>query len=159
MIDLSPSDLRLLRALEDSLPLVERPYAQLAAVAGISEDEVIARIQQWTADGIIRRFGARVAHRSVGFGANGMSVWDVPPDKVDATAAIMTALPAVSHCYLRKTFPGWPYSLYAMIHGTSEEEVRGVAKSIADKAGVADYDVLFSSEEFKKTAPRYFSGD
>ncbi len=156
MIELSDSDIRLLRALEAPLPLVERPFADVARRAGLAEDEAIERARQFVEQGIIRRFGARVNHRSVGYTANGMSVWNVPDDRVDATAAVMTARNEISHCYVRQKFSGWPYNMYAMIHGMSEDDVRRVARDVAAQAGLNDYDILFSTREFKKTAPVYF---
>ncbi len=156
MIALSDSDKRLLHEIEAPLPLVERPYADIAQRAGVTEADVMEKVREWIASGIIRRFGARVNHRSVGYAANGMSVWAVPDDQVEAVAAVMTARPEISHCYVRRTFPGWQYNLYAMIHGTSEDEVRRVAQDVAQQAGLTDYDILFSTYEFKKTAPTYF---
>ena len=42
-----------------------------------------------------------------------------------------------------------------MIHSHSEDECRQVAARIAASAGIPDYDVLFSTREFKKTSMRY----
>ena len=78
-------------------------------------------------DGTIRRFGARVDHHSLGYTANGMSVWDIAGEDVEAAAQFMTGLPEVSHCYLRPRHPGWDYNLYAMIHGKCEADVRKAA--------------------------------
>ena len=147
----------LLRELSGPLPLTPRPFADVAGRAGVSEAQVIERLRAWSADGTIRRFGARVSHRAIGYAANGMSVWDVPGEQVEDAAASMAGQREVSHCYLRPRRPGWPYNLYAMIHGADEEEVRGVAQRIAAHAGLDCCRVLFSSRELKKTAPRYFA--
>ncbi len=150
---------RLLQALDAPLPLVDRPFAAIAQRAGITEEEVIERVRAWIADGTIRRFGARVNHRRIGYTANGMSVWRVPDLEVDSAAAFMSGQPEVSHCYLRPAFPGWDYNLYAMIHGTNRTQVLEVAQRIAKNTGCADYQVLFSVREFKKSAPAYFAED
>jgi len=150
---------RLLRILDGPLPLSPRPFATIAQRAGISEAQAIQRIREWLADGTIRRFGARVNHRAVGYRANGMSVWKVPEEQIEKVAAFMSALPEISHCYLRPARPGWEYNLFAMIHGTREEEVRGVVERIAQQTGIKVYAVLFSIKEFKKSAPRYFAGE
>ena len=43
---------------------------------------------------------------------------------VDALGAQVGALPGVSHCYRRpRHLPDWPYNLFAMLHGSSREEV------------------------------------
>jgi len=150
-------ELGLLRAMEGPLPLVEKPFAELADRAGVSEGQAIARIKAWMADGTIRRFGARVNHRTLGFTANGMSVWRVPAGDIDDVAAFMIQQREVSHCYLRAPSPQWDYSLYAMIHGASRDAVLATAAYIAEATGQPDYEVLFTVKEFKKSAPRYFA--
>ena len=150
-------EIALIRALNGPLPMTGQPFAEVAARVGVAEEQVLKRIRVWKEDGTIRRFGARVNHRRLGFSANGMSVWCVEEDKAEEAGAFMSAQPEVSHCYLRPRYPSWPHNLYAMIHGKSEEEVRAVARRISEHTGLADYRVLFSSKEFKKSAPRYFA--
>lgn len=155
-MDFEDWEQRLLRVLSEPLPLVAQPYAEVAARAGVDEQRALERIRAWVADGTIRRFGARVTHREVGFPANGMSVWRVPEDRIEETGRYMAAQPELSHCYQRDFQPGWDYNVFGMIHGGSEDEVRAVAERIARHTGIEDYTVLFSTHELKKTAPRYF---
>ena len=150
-------EVRLIRALSRPLPLTPRPYAAVAESVGISEEQVIERVRAWCADGTIRRFGARVRHRRLGYTANGMSVWDVPDERTDAVGAVMAGHAEVSHCYVRPRRPGWPYNMYAMVHGQTREEVDDVVARIASATGLSDYRVLFSVRELKKSAPRYFA--
>ena len=75
---LSITDLRLLTAIQDGLPLDPRPYARVAEQAGLSEDEVITRLGRLAGEGVIRRFGVIVRHHELGYRANAMVVWDVP---------------------------------------------------------------------------------
>ncbi len=152
-----PWEIALIRALNGPLPLEAHPFAHAAQAAGIPEDQVLERVRAWKEDGTIRRFGARVNHRRLGFAANGMSVWAVEESRVEDTGRIMSEQPEVSHCYVRPTSASWPYNLYAMIHGKSEDEVRDVARRIAEHTGLPNFRVLFSSKEFKKSAPRYFA--
>jgi DNA-binding Lrp family transcriptional regulator len=153
---LTSEEKRLVRVLSEALPLTERPFAEIARQAGVSEEAAIERVRAWISSGVIRRFGARVDHRAVGYGANGMSVWKVPADRAETAGRVMARQPEVSHCYLRLPRPGWEYNLYAMIHGQTEDEVRAVAERMAEETGLSNYAVLFSSREFKKSAPRYF---
>jgi len=153
---LTSEDKRLVRVLSEAMPLTERPFAEIARQAGVSEDAAIERVHAWISSGVIRRFGARVDHRAVGYGANGMSVWKVSPEEAETAGRVMARQPEVSHCYLRAPRPGWEYNLYAMIHGQTEDEVRAVAERMAAESGLRDYAVLFSLREFKKSAPRYF---
>jgi len=136
--------------------LTPEPFATLAREADMSESEALTLIRRWVEDGVIRRFGARLRHHSVGYVANGMSVWKVPEDRVATAADYMKIQPEISHCYLRRTCPEWNYNLYAMIHGKTPEAVRETAHRIAQETGLTDYDILFSQKEFKKTAPKFF---
>jgi siroheme decarboxylase len=157
MSDFEDWEIALIRALNGPLPLCPEPFAAVAEKIGITEEQVLERVRAWKEDGTIRRFGARVNHRRLGFSANGMSVWDVPEEDVERVGAIMTEQPEVSHCYLRPRNASWPYNLYAMIHGKNEDEVRAVAQRIAKSTGFEECRVLFSATEFKKSAPRYFA--
>ena len=57
--------LRLRQQLEQGLPLVPRPYLSLAERTGLSEQEVVNAITQWQSDGLIKRFGLVVKHRTL----------------------------------------------------------------------------------------------
>ncbi len=150
-------EIGLIRALNQPLPQVPRPFAEVAERAGVPEEQVIERVRGWLDSGVVRRFGARVNHRALGYRANGMAVWHVDDARVEEVGAHLAAQSEVSHCYARRAAPGWPYNLYAMIHGPSEDEVRAIAERMADTTGCRDYEVLFSSRELKKSAPMYFA--
>lgn len=131
------------------------PFLALAAEFGMAEEELLARVRSYRERGLLRRFGAILRHQQAGMVANGMSVWAVPTEAVERVGAIMAAQPEVSHCYERLALPEWPYNLYAMIHAHTEDEVRQVTARIAAETGIADYAILFSVREFKKTSMVY----
>ena len=150
-------ELRILKALDGPLPIEATPFASLAEQAGVPEEQLLERVRAWVADGTIRRFGARIKHHAIGFTANGMSVWYVEPCEVERVARVMCERQEVSHCYERPPQPGWPYNLFAMIHGTSTDEVENIARGISEATGITEYRILFSAREFKKSTPRYFA--
>jgi siroheme decarboxylase len=76
-------DRRLIAAVQDGLPLVERPFQAIGEAIGRSEDEVIAGLQRLIGDGTIKRFGIVIRHRELGWRANAMVVWDVPDEQVE----------------------------------------------------------------------------
>jgi DNA-binding Lrp family transcriptional regulator len=119
------------------------------------------RIEAMLADGRIRRIGVVPNHYRLGFVANGMSVWDVPDDRIGEVGRRVGELDIVSHCYQRpRHLPDWPYNLFAMVHGHSREEVRDKVADIAALLGEAvhGYDVLFSTRILKKTGLRLQEG-
>ena len=147
----------LIVATQGGLPLVPRPYQALGEQLGMPAAEVMGRLQGLLDAGIIRRIGAVPNHYAIGWTANGMTVWDVPDEAVDAIGAEVGALDFVTHCYRRpRALPDWPYNLFAMVHGSTPDEVRSKAGIIADLLGTRcrARDILFSSRILKKSGLR-----
>jgi DNA-binding Lrp family transcriptional regulator len=103
----------------------------------------------------MRRFGAFVRHQKMGFTFNGMSVWDVPHEDCTHIGRCFASFPFVSHCYERPRNEAWPYNLYAMVHGKTEEELEAHLALMRESSGL-DCEVLVSLKEYKKTSPVYF---
>ena len=153
-------DRAIIVATQGGLPLVARPYHEIAARLDISADEVMARMQAMLESGVIRRISVVPNHYRIGYSANGMSVWDVPDDVVDALGAQVGRFDFVSHCYRRpRHLPYWHYNLFAMVHGKSRAEVRLKVAKIAQSLGEHSrrHDVLYSTRILKKTGLRLAS--
>lgn len=147
-------DRLLLKSTQDGIPIVPEPFLEISKEIGIPEDEVIMRLENLVKNGVIRRFGASIGHRSIGITANAMCTWNVPDERVEEVGAIMAGFPEVTHCYERPRFPGWKYNLFTMVHAYSREECEKIAKEISIATGIKDYGILFSEREFKKTGVR-----
>ncbi len=152
---LSDLERRVINELQQDLPLVSAPFATVAERLKISEADLQTRCRSLLERGIIRRFGASLNHRQVGYTANAMTCWVVPPGMVDAAGKKLAALGEVSHCYERKTNPSWPYNLFAMIHAHDKETCRQIADRVSQETGLGDYISLFSTREFKKMRIKY----
>lgn len=149
---------KLLFALEDGLPIVELPYARIAQGLGCSEDRVTAALLAMVEDRILSRFGCVIRHRRIGYTANAMAVWDVPGSDADVAGERLAREDGVTLCYRRNRLPPhWPYNLFAMVHGTDEDAVRGRILRIAQSAGLACRHgaILFSRRCFKQRGARY----
>ncbi len=144
----------LVRYLQANLVDINHPFEAIASELGWSEDEVIETIRSWRNQGIIRRFGAFVRHRQIGFSHNGMTVWNVNADNAASIGKAFAQFPFVSHCYERPASDTWPYNLYAMVHATSEEELHSYVSKLKDISGL-ECDILVSTKEYKKTSPQY----
>ena len=142
--------------MQEEFPLCEEPYKILAQRVGITEEEFLRRVKELVDEKKIRKLGAVLRHREIGFKANALCAWLVPPDKLDAAAQIMSCHAAVSHCYDRTPAPNWNYNLYTMIHASSREECEKIIGALADATGVTDYEILYTKREWKKTAMKYF---
>ncbi len=158
-IELSGDDIATIRASQGPMPVIPEPYAAAAERLGVSQEEVLHRLESLRERGGLRRVAAILYHRRAGFSANGMGVWKVPEDEVLATGKRMAAFRGVSHCYQRPTYPDWPYSVFTMAHGRSKEECDAILDSIAEATGIAERATLYSSTEFKKVRMLYFTDD
>lgn len=152
----SELDKRIIRALQEDLPLSPTPYKELAQKMDIDEDYLLSKIQSYIDSGIIRRFGATLKHRKIGYDANAMVVWEADPNLTKKIGETMAQFKEVSHCYERPTHPKWPYNMFTMVHGKTVKECEIVAKQISEATNLSNYQILYSSKEFKKTSMRYF---
>ncbi len=155
--DLAQLDRRIVLATQAGLPLDARPYHWLASELGVEPDVLMERFRVMLDEGRIRRIGVVPNHYRLGYSANGMSVWDVPDEDITAIGKQVGELDIVSHCYHRpRHLPNWPYNLFAMLHGHSQEEVRNKVEQIAQLLGdkARRHDVLFSTRILKKTGLR-----
>lgn len=150
-------DRKLILATQAGLPLVPDPWGALGQELGLSADEVLARFQRMQNAGVIRRVAAVPDHYRLGYRFNGMTVWDVRDDAITDMGRQVGELPFVSHCYRRpRHLPYWNYNLFAMVHGTSREEVEDKASKIHDLLGgtCEGHTILYSSAILKKTGLR-----
>jgi DNA-binding Lrp family transcriptional regulator len=156
---LEEADRRLLAAIQNGLPLVSRPFAEIGAHLGLSEAEVMARLQQLQTRGVIRRFGVVVRHHEVGYGANAMVVWDVPDGQVRELGRCLAGFDFITLCYRRpRHLPQWRYNLYCMIHGKTREDVLSNLEWMVNRCGLhgLTHEVLFSLRRFKQRGAVYF---
>jgi DNA-binding Lrp family transcriptional regulator len=136
------------------LPLEPRPFSAF----GPPEAELIATLQRWLDAGIVRRIGAVVRHRRLGYEANAMVVWDVPEAQASDAGRGLAADASVTLCYRRaRALPDWPYNLYCMVHGREREDVAQAIERLVARHGLARYPraVLFSKRCFSQRAARY----
>jgi DNA-binding Lrp family transcriptional regulator len=159
-VALDAAERRLVAALEDGLELVPRPFAALAARAGLGEAAAIERLAQWLADGVIRRFGVVVRHHELGYRANAMVVWDVPDAVAPEYGRALAASEGVTLAYRRaRHLPEWPYNLYCMLHGIDRRPVWERLDTLTRALGLEAFprEVLFSRTRFKQTGARVAS--
>jgi len=157
MSNLDEVDLQIMRATQAGLPLTARPYHAIAEQLGLSAIDVIERMRRMQELGVIRRIGAVPNHYKLGYRFNGMTVWNVPDERIDALGQKIGNLDFVSHCYHRpRHLPLWPYTLFAMVHGRSQQDVDQQIGQIAAILGEDNLgsDVLYSTKILKKTGFR-----
>jgi DNA-binding Lrp family transcriptional regulator len=156
-MNFSEIDLQIMRATQVGLPLVGKPYHAVAEQLNLPVEIVMARFDVMQKNGVIRRIGAVPNHYKLGYKFNGMSVWNVPDERVDLLGEIIGRLPFVSHCYHRpRHLPDWNYNLFAMVHGKTQSDVNQQIAQIVVLLGEFNlgHEVLYSTKILKKTGFR-----
>lgn len=149
-------DLR--QCLERGLPIVARPYADLAEQIGAHHDQVLQQMQQWRDQGLFRRVGLVLNHRALGYVANAMLVLDVPDALVDEVGARLGRAPGVNLCYQRpRRLPQWRYNLFCMVHGRERGVVEAQIHALLAQHLLSDlpHQLLFSTRAFKQCGGRF----
>lgn len=150
---------RVIREAQRDLPIVSEPWTGVATDAGVTVPRLLEVLATLKERGQMRRIAAVLFHRKMGFRANGMGVWKVPPERVDEVGPAMGSFRSVSHCYLRPTYPDWPYNVFTMVHATTKAECEEVFDAISKATGVPERISLYSTKEYKKTRVPYFTKD
>jgi DNA-binding Lrp family transcriptional regulator len=144
------------RLIQRDIAITRRPYREIADQTGMTEQEVLNGIRQMRERGLIRKFGAVVRHREAGFSANAMVVWAVPEDRCEQVGQMLSSYPEITHCYERSPAFEGKYNLFSMIH-LRNQDIEKIVEKIATIAGIQDYRILASEEEFKKSSMEYFA--
>lgn len=155
--DLDVLDHEIVKRLQGDLPLDAEPYGKIADELGIAEETLLERLNFFIETGVIRRFGATVNHRDIGFSSNAMVVWAIEEENIKGITQKMIGYSQVSHCYERPIFPDWPYNIYTMIHGKTEEECEKTIKEIAAAIDSPPHMRLYSTRELKKSSMQYYN--
>ena len=150
----------LIGAIQNGLPLVPRPFAEIGADIGLTGNEVIAGLSSLLEQGVIKRMGVVVRHFELGYRANAMVVWDIPDNQVGELGQRIGSFDFVTLCYRRpRLLPAWRYNLFTMIHGRYREEVLGLVAQLKEQCGLenVEHEVLFSCRRFKQCGAQYFA--
>jgi DNA-binding Lrp family transcriptional regulator len=99
-IPLDALDRRLLNLMQGSFPIAPRPYQHVASLAGVSEAELMDRVQRLLDKRIIRQVTPIFDTRALGYSSMLVAA-KVDPEHPHRAAQIINEHPGVSHNYLR----------------------------------------------------------
>ena len=99
-VPLDELDKRLLNLMQGRFPLERRPYARVAELAGVGEDEVLGRVRRLVDERIIRQITPIFDTRALGYSSTLVAA-KVDPEHPHRAARVINAHPGVSHNYLR----------------------------------------------------------
>lgn len=130
MIELNPLDRKILNLLQQEFPIDTEPYRVMAEKLQCSEQEILARIQLLKDNGVIRRLGAVLDARNMGFYST-LCACQVPGDRVEEVAGLINKEPGVTHNYLRD----YPYNIWFTLTAPSADEAGVIIKRLEADSG------------------------
>lgn len=144
----------ILSKLQVDLQVVKNPFDFLCSEK-LNREDIFKIIKGLIAKGAIRRIAAVVDHRKLGFVANVLFVCKVPEEKIVQAGRKLSQFGLVSHCYQRKTFDGWHYNLFAMIHGKNMGEIQQTIDSFVESEKIDTFELLPTAAELKKQPVKF----
>ncbi len=138
------TDARVLNRLQEGLPLESRPYRTIAAELGLTQEDVIRRVKRLKQQGIIRRIGASFDPRGLGY-VSTLVAARVPPEQVDAFAAVVNEYAEVTHNYERDH----DLNVWFTVIAPSREEIKRIIAEIREQTAIDELHDLPASRVFK----------
>ncbi len=127
-------DRRIVNSMQTGFPICERPFLEVAGSLGISEDELITRIDALLAAGVLTRFGPLFQIERMG-GAFSLCALKIPEPDYERVAAIVNSRSEVAHNYARDH----EYNMWFVLATERPEQIEQVIEQIACATG---YEVL-----------------
>lgn len=123
-------DLRILRELQNDFPLSQRPYEIIARRLQVSPQQFWNRLQSLTDEGLIRRLGACLDSRKLGFRST-LAAVSIEPGLVSQAAEIINQFAEVTHSYLRKDYFNIWFTLTAPDNETIERILEHIRSALS----------------------------
>lgn len=127
---LSELEKRLLNDFQHDFPVTPRPYADIAERLGVTEDEVLAALQELRARGAVSRVGAVFRPNRVGVST--LAALAAPEGQLEEVAALVSACPEVNHNYEREH----RFNLWFVVTAGDEQRLREVLADIERRTGL-----------------------
>lgn len=100
-VPLDDTDRRIINALQGGFPLADEPYREVAAGLGLTEGELLDRLDRLLKARVLTRFGPMFQIERLG-GAFVLAAMQVPEADFERVAEQVNSLPEVAHNYRRE---------------------------------------------------------
>jgi DNA-binding Lrp family transcriptional regulator len=142
--ELDDLDREILNRIQVEVPLVPRPFKALADDFGISEHEMISRVQRMWDEGVVRRLGPIVDYHA--WNMSGVLVAArVSEDNIDRAKEAVANYPEITHAYLRDH----DWNLWFTVIAENDEAMDAVIGRVSERAGLKDVKKLLQDKSFK----------
>jgi DNA-binding Lrp family transcriptional regulator len=144
MTELDLTDRRLLNALQSDFPLVERPFAAVAAALALDEADVLRRARRLRESGVLRHLSPIFDVFRIGYRSALVAV-SVAPERLEDAAAVISAHPGVSHNYAREH----DFNIWFVMALPRDRDFDAEVAALAARAGATRHHVLPARKLFK----------
>lgn len=145
-------DRRLITWLQNEFPIEESPYQGLADELGITAAEVWGRIEALKQAGVIRRLGASLDSRKLGYNST-LAAVHVSADQVERASDVIASYDEVTHSYLRDDH----YNIWFTVIAVDEQRIEAVLEGIRSQLGLTQGNLLnVPVERLFKLDARFF---
>ncbi len=130
-------DRKVLSALQHDFPLSQEPYKVIAEKVGAGVEEVFRRVRTLVDTGAIRRLGASLDSRKLGYKST-LAAVRVADDDVETASAVISAYPEVTHSYLRDS----EFNIWFTLIAADEARIAEILDQIRLQLSLAADDIL-----------------
>lgn len=145
---LTSEEMNVIEAIQRELPLELCPFEVMVKDLSIARPMMILRAL--VEKGVLNKITAVLDYPRLGYAANAMVCAVVDEGRIDTVGEELSRIPAVTHCYYRRAYPDWPYTLYGMCHADSLDRILTFMQTFCRKYDIAEFHILPTIREFKK---------
>lgn len=120
---------QLINRYQQGFPLTGRPFLQLAEEFGVSEQDVIDRMQTLKDNDVLSRLGPVFDHKKAG--ASTLAALAVPPEQLDSVAEQVNQFAEINHNYAREH----RYNLWFVATAADDEALESALENIQKVTG------------------------
>jgi DNA-binding Lrp family transcriptional regulator len=136
-------DRLIINTLQEGFPVCDAPYQQVAIQLGLTEMELIDRLQALLNNGILSRFGP-LYHAELMGGALTLAAVKAPSERFNEITDIINAFPEVAHNYARNH----ALNMWFVIATETPEQIQYTINAIEQQTGLAVYNMPKINEYF-----------
>ncbi len=130
-------DRKILSALQHDFPLSQEPYKVIAEKVGTGVEEVFRRVRTLIDTGAIRRLGASLDSRKLGYKST-LAAIRVADDQIDTASEAISAYPEVTHSYLRNS----EFNVWFTLIAANEARIAEILEEIRLHLSLDPNDIL-----------------
>ncbi len=136
-------DRKIINVLQSGFPLSREPYAEVAAQMGITETELITRLQCLLDNKTLSRFGPMYDAQKMG-GSFSLVAIKVPEEDFDAVAEVVNSYSEVAHNYQRDH----KFNMWYVIATETPGQIAEVNREIEQRIGLKVFNFPKLAEYF-----------